>query len=327
MKVVGRDPVPELRDKAAAWAPASLSNLGPGFDVLGIAVNAWGDRIEAIRTEGSGIVIGYAGDSIWTGVTDPGQNTAGVAADRTLKALGRNGGVELIIHKNISPGSGVGSSAASAVAAAWAVNLLFGTQLSKEQLIQAVLEGEAVASGAMHGDNAIPALFGGTAIVSASDPSTYRRLRVDESLQLSIVLPNVQILTRAAREMLPEQVPFRDAMFHSSSLAMLVDSLKDGDWPAVGRYIMDDRIVEPVRSRLLSCYDAVKRAALEAGAYGCAISGSGPAMFAVSEDPERAGSILQAMIEASEAAGIEADGTVTTPDNEGVREWVSPDSA
>lgn len=327
MKSIGRETVSPVNDRAAAWAPASLSNLGPGFDVLGVAIDTWGDRVEAVLTDRPGVSISYAADSVWKGISEPHQNTAGVAAMRTLYALAYEGGIELIISKNIAPGSGVGSSASSAVASAWAVNLLFGRPLTKEDLISAVLAGESVASGSEHGDNVIPSLVGGTVIVSSSHPSNYRRIRLDESLSFSIVLPSVQILTRAAREMLPENVAFIEAVRHSSSLAMLIDALKDGDWRAVGQHIMEDRLIEPLRGRLLSCYNEIKKAALEAGAYGCALSGSGPAMFAISEDSVAADEILRAMIAASEKAGIEASGIVTSPDNEGVREWVIPQIA
>lgn len=327
MKVLGSEPVSVKTDRAAAWAPASLSNLGPGFDVLGIAFDAWGDRVEAVLTDKPGLIISYSTESVWKGVCEPHLNTAGVAASRILDILDYQGGIELIIKKNIAPGSGVGSSASSAVAAAWAINLLFDKPLEKKDLVRAVLAGESIASGSEHGDNVISSLLGGMVIVSSSDPSSYRRIRIDESLTISIVLPSVQILTRAARALLPEMVPFSEAVRHSSSLAMLIDALKDGDWRAVGKHIMQDRMVEPLRGRLLSCYDAIKRAALDAGAYGCALSGSGPAMFAISEDSEESDEILSAMIRACENAGIEATGTVTIPDNDGVREWMTPDIA
>jgi homoserine kinase len=327
LKVVGRDSISVIKQRAAAWAPASISNLGPGFDVLGMAVDAWGDKIEAVLCNRPGVSISYAADSAWTGTTDPIQNTAGVSASKTLQVLGYEDGVEIIIHKNIAPGSGVGSSASSAVAAAWAVNALFGLPLSKQELVDAVLAGETVASGSVHGDNVIPSLFGGTVIVSAADPSVYRRIRVNDDLFISIILPSVQILTRAARAMLPENVPFQNAIRHASSLALLIDALKDGDWAAFGRHIMEDELVEPVRGQLLSCFEDVRGAALSAGAHGCALSGSGPAMFAVSESPDVAETVRSAMSSACEAGGIDATSIVTTANNEGVREWELPEIA
>ncbi len=327
MKVVGQETVSVMKQSASAWAPASLSNLGPGFDILGIAIDAWGDKIEAVLTDRPGISISYAANSAWTGTTDPAQNTAGVAASKTLEVLDYGGGVEIIISKNIAPGSGVGSSASSAVAAAWAVNAIFGLPLTKKDLVDAVLDGETIASGSKHGDNVIPSLFGGSVIVSASDPSQYRHIHVKDDLYITIILPAVQILTRAARAMLPETVTFSRAIRHASSLAMLVDALKDGDWRAFGRFIMEDEIIEPVRGKLLSCFDSIREAALTAGAYGCALSGSGPAMFAVSENENVAESIRKAMFEACDAAGIESTSIVTTPDNKGVREWDQPEIA
>ncbi len=304
---------------AAAWAPASLSNLGPGFDVLGIAIGKWGDRVDARISESGKIRIGYANRSVWSGTTVPDENTAGVSARSVLDRLGWDGGVELLIEKRIVPGSGVGSSAASSVAAAWAVNLLFGTPLAKTQIVDAVLHGESIASGERHGDNALASLFGGIIMVSSENPREYKRIGDGTGLCLSVILPEIQIMTREAREMLPERVPIKDAIHNASKLAFLVHAIGSENWREAGRMIMGDRIIEPVRSRLIPCYNEVRDAAEREGAFGCALSGSGPAMFALSGSVNDANRILEAMKNATLAVNVPSIGMVTETDTLGAR--------
>ena len=295
---------------ASAFGPASLSNLGPGFDALGLAIEGVGDVVEARWSERPGASVeaieGAEGLPL-----EPGKNTAALAAAAVLRRLGSGRGVALRIKKGIRPGSGIGSSAASAVAGAWAANALHGAPLGKEALVEAVLAGEQAASGTRHGDNVLPALFGGLVLVSSTEPERYRRLALPRPLPLALLRPDVQVLTKAARAMLPERVPLRDAVHNASALAFLIDAFHAGDWEAVGRAIMEDRLVEPVRAALLPCYADVRRAALEAGAYGCALSGSGPAMFALAETEAACADVLDAMREACRCTGIASHGRVT----------------
>ena len=228
-----------------------------------------------------------------------------------LRRLEDRRGVTLRVKKGVRPGSGIGSSASSAVAGAWAVNALHGMPLEKEELVEAVLAGEQVASGTRHGDNVLPALFGGLVLVSSTDPARYRRLVLPRPLSIALVQPDVRVLTKAARAMLPAQVPLRDAVHNASALAFLIDAFHAGDWEEVGRAVMQDRLVEPVRATLLPCYQAVRTAALKAGAYGCAISGSGPAMFAVAEDEASCADVLEAMREACRCVGVASHGRLT----------------
>lgn len=310
VRIASGNHTPGLSKPVEAFGPASLSNLGPGFDAIGLAIEGVGDVVEAQWSEPSGVVVdvieGAEGLSL-----EPERNTAAVAARAVLSRLGSERGVRLRICKGIRPGSGVGSSAASAVAGAWAVNVLHGTPLSKDELVEAVLTGEQVASGTRHGDNVLPALFGGLVIVSATEPERYRRLTLPRPLPIALLQPDVQVLTKAARAMLPEQVPLRDAVHNASVLAFLIDAFHAGDWETVGRCIMQDRLIEPVRAKLLPCYDAVREAALEAGAYGCAISGSGPALFALAETDDACAGVLKAMREACRCTGIAAHGRIT----------------
>lgn len=309
----------------SAWGPASLSNLGPGFDTLGLCLHGLGDVVEAWWADEPGVTVQHVGAEVPSGAEDgavplvAARNTAAVAAQAVLRQARVEQGIGLSIRKGIPPGSGLGSSSASAVAGAWAANLLLETPLDKASLVAAVLEGEAVASGSLHGDNVLPSLFGGLVLVSATTPTRYQCLPIPRPLYLAVALPAVAVLTRQARALLPPMVPLRDAVHNASELAFMVAAFLQGDWAAVGQHIMADRLVEPVRAALVPCYDAVRQAALEAGAYGCALSGSGPALFALAESLVQAQTVAAAMGEASQRAGVPARTWATEADFEGAR--------
>lgn len=300
------------------FGPASLSNLGPGFDAIGLCIGGIGDVVEARRSEQPGVRVEEIRGDGGLLPRESSKNTASIAASVVLDQLGVREGMVLRIEKQVPFGSGIGGSAASAVAGAWAANALFGLKLTKEDLVEAVLAGEEIASGGRHGDNVLPALFGGLVLVSSSDPHRYRRIPLLRPLFISIVVPEVQILTKTAREMLPKQVALRDAVHNASELAFLVDAFHSGDWEMVGRCIMSDRLVEPVRATLVPCYQCVRDAAIEAGAFGCALTGSGPAIFAITDTLETAESVRAAMVEASLRQGIPALGLVTEANPDGV---------
>ncbi|WP_412061679.1 homoserine kinase [Rubrivirga sp. IMCC45206] len=296
-----------------AFGPATLSNLGPGFDALGLCITGLGDRVTATRTDAPGVTVDAPGLP-----SDPEKNTAGRAALHVLRKAGAGGGMALSIEKGIPLGSGVGGSSASAVAGAWAANLALGRPFEKADLVGAVLAGEA-AAGAAHGDNVLPALFGGLVVVSPSDPTDYRRIDLPAAPPLAVVLPDVTVLTRDARAALPATVAHGDASAQAAELAFLLRAVLAGDWAEAGRRMMRDRLAEPFRAPLVPVYDAVKQAALDAGAAGCALSGSGPAMVAVCPDGD-APAVLTAMTTASRHAGVGAHGWLATVDPVGVRE-------
>ena len=306
--------------RITVFGPASLSNLGPGFDTMGLCIKGLGDVVEAWLTDTPGVRITLGEGTETVPVpTDPMKNTAARAASVVLKQAATGQGLVLCIRKGIPLGSGVGGSAASAVAGAWAANMLLGLPFEKEDLVEAVLDGEAVASGSRHGDNVLPALFGGLVLTSPTDPAMYRRITLPRALPLAIIIPRIEILTAQARAMLPASVPFRKAIHNAADLAFMVDAFRQGDWRTVGRFMMRDRLVEPVRAGLVPCYEAVRTAAVEVGACGCALTGSGPAMFAVAETRGDAEQALAAMLDACRGAGIEAVGLVTEADAQGVR--------
>ncbi|MEO0557036.1 MAG: homoserine kinase [Bacteroidota bacterium] len=310
-------------DRITVFGPASLSNLGPGFDALGLCITGPGDHIEARVSDTSGVTI-HSASSI---PTDPAKNTAGRAALDVLRRADATIGLELTIHKGIPLGSGIGGSAASAVAAAWAANEVLGRPFTKRQLVGSVLEGEHAASHHYHGDNVLPALFGGLVLVSPSDPTDFRPLVLADPPEIVIVLPRVEVLTRQARAVLPATVLHGDASAQAAELAFLLTALRDGDWESVGRHLMRDRLAEPHRARLVPVYQTIRQAALDAGSWGCALTGSGPAMFALPGASASAKEVLDAMLAASRTGGVDADGWVASVDVEGVRALESPHPA
>ena len=303
----------ELQHTVRVFSPASLSNLGPGFDTVGLALRGLGDVVEARLTNDGRIAV----KSRVPLPLDTESNTAARAARRVLDQAGSSAGLELTIDKGIPLGSGIGGSAASAAAGAWAANLLLGTPFEKIDLVDAVLDGECVASGGMrHGDNALPALMGGIVLTSPADPSDYRCIDVLRPLHLVLLLPKIEILTSEARALLPTEVPFRASVLNASDLAFVLYSLMKGDWERLGPYMMRDRFVEPARAAQVPGYKEVCEAALAMGAHSAALSGSGPAIFAVAPDAARASLICEAMVN---ACPLPTRGVVTEACTEGVR--------
>ena len=308
-----------VRETTTAWAPASVSNLGPGFDCLGMAVQAWGDRVTATRVERPGVSVTFDEASVWKGPTDEHVNTAAVAAASLLRRLDSTAGVHLSILKGIRAGTGLGSSASSAVAGAMATAGLMGADLDKRVILEAALDGEAAASGARHGDNVLPALYGGIVLSPSDDPRTYKRIKPVFDVFLAVVLPDVEVLTKEARDLLPPSVPLADAVRHASRLGLLVHALLAGAATDFGRAIMTDTLIEPLRAELVGPYAAIRSAALRAGAHGVALSGSGPAMFAVCRDADHAKDVAGAMKQACVLEGVSADVRATVPDATGAR--------
>jgi len=307
----------EPRSTATAWAPASVSNLGPGFDALGAALSFAGDTVSVTRTDGGGCVVQFDPLGAWSGPTDPSMNTAALAALRVGELAGYTGGLFIKIRKGLKAGTGLGSSAASSVAAAVAANALFGSLLSPHELINPVMHGESAVSGSPHGDNVLPSLFGGFVLGRSRSPLNHVRIQGWDGLHLAIILPDIQVLTRSAREILPTSISLADAVDHASRLGLLVDALHRQDAQALATLAMSDQLIEPLRASLISVYDVIKQAALDAGALGCALSGSGPAMLAFSDDQEEAELIRQAMETACTTLNVECLTVIDKINNQG----------
>ena len=303
------------------FAPASIANLGPGFDSLGVALEGLGDTIEARRSETPGVrIIEMTGEKEHI-PTDPAMNCAGRAAETVLKQLkgkaAKEAGMDMKLHKGLPQGSGLGSSAASAVGGAVAAHLLFGSALGSNMLLEAALEGEVLASGGRHADNLAASLLGGFTIVRSHEPLDVIRLELPSAMRFVVVLPGMEIETRFARSVLPEMIPLKDAASNWANTAALVAAVAQGKLGDFGRAVVD-RVVEPVRSRLIPGFAEVKRAALEAGAHGCSISGAGPALFAIVA-PDAAEKVALAMQAAFQRHGLPSRHFVCPPDNRGAR--------
>jgi homoserine kinase len=286
-----------------AFAPATVSNLGPGFDCLGLAVEGLGDRVEARRREAPGVeVLEITGDEGRL-PKDPTRNTAAVAAAHLLRVAGVADGVDLRLHKGLPLGSGLGSSGASAVAAAVAVDGALGLGLPPTTLIDAAREAEAVACGTPHPDNVAPSVLGGIVLISSTEPLRVIELPVPDSLWLALYTPGCEVATADARAVLPKQVPLSAAVRQSARLGLLVHALHRDDLALLGEAIADD-IVEPARAGLIPGFLDAKVACLEAGALACSISGAGPTTFALAADETRARAFVEILEEAYTLAKV-----------------------
>jgi len=310
-------------DSVRVFAPASIANLGPGFDCLGVAIDGPGDTLEARLVAGGppGVTIeAITGDSAGIPL-EAGSNCAGRAAQAVLaRATGRgakDAALVLRLHKGLPRGSGLGSSAASAVAGAVAAHLLLGTPLGSNALLEAALEGECVASGGRHADNLAASLLGGFTIVRSHEPLDVVRIEAPAQVRFVVVLPAMELETRHARAILPENVPLKAAIANWANVAAMVAAFARGNAADIGRAVVD-RVVEPARRHLIPGFEEVRRAALDAGAHGCSISGAGPSVFAVAT-AETGAAVAAAMQAAFARHGLESRPFVCAPDNRGAR--------
>jgi homoserine kinase len=305
--------------EATAYAPGSTSNLGPGFDCLGIAFTGKGDHVTARARAASGpadVRVTVAS------VTDPripleaSRNTAAIAASWVLRAHGGPARLELAIEKGLPLAGGMGGSAASAVAGAVAAAAALGTTLGESDLLAAALEAEATVAG-RHLDNVAPSLLGGAVLVTGLDPVRYARVAVDPSLVLVLATPAYGVATAKARAVLPKDVARADAIAQAASLAALLLGLERGDGELV-RSAMVDRIAEPARAPLYPGYPEARAAALQAGAFGVVVSGAGPTVVAVA--PSAVGErVAAALVAGYRTKGIDAVPHTARVDAEGAR--------
>lgn len=289
-----------------AFAPATVSNLGPGFDCLGLALQSLGDRVRARRAEAPGVtLLEVTGDD--GKLPRDATNTAAVAAKQLLDAYAPKAGIELTLAKGLPLGSGLGSSGASAVAAAVAVDAALSLSLPPAVLVDAARAAEAVACGAAHPDNVAPSVVGGIVLIPSLSPLRLVSLPVPRDLWLSVYTPGCSVPTADARAVLPKSVPLSATVTQAARLAQLVHALHQDDLQLLGEAIADD-IVEPARAGLIPGYLDAKAACLEAGALACSISGAGPTTFALSDRQERADALLEILEEQFTLAGVPGSG-------------------
>jgi homoserine kinase len=309
----------EHLESVAAFAPATVSNVACGFDVLGFAVEGPGDEVLACRRGESGVVISALEGDGGRLPRDAGRNTAGVATRALLELVGRTGeGIDLRIHKRMPLASGLGSSAASAVAAVHAVDRLLGLGLPRVELLRCALEGERMACGSAHADNAAPCLYGGFVLVRALEPLDVVELPVPPGLSCALVRPHVEVETRMARGVLGDTVPLKAMVRQCGDLGALVAGLFRGDLALIGR-ALEDHVAEPLRAALVPGFRQVQAAARGAGALGCSLSGSGPSIFALCTSPVDAERVADAMAAALRELAIPADRLTSPVGAPGVR--------
>lgn len=297
-------------------APATTANLGPGFDVFGMALEDPCDKVTLITTSNGIIKIevnGAFSDSI---PLDPGMNTAGVVAEQMLKEFSLKTGIIIKIDKGVPPGVGLGSSAASAAAVAFGLNRMFDLKLDNNQLVRFSAKGEVVSAGFEHADNVSAAIYGGFVIIKSYDPPQIVPLKAPPNLGLCVAVPKVPPThkkTEKARSILPTMVSMDKVRHNVGHAASLAVGFAVGDVMLIGSS-MSDVIVEPARAPMIPGYSFVKDAALKAGACGVAISGAGPSMIAViDENHASLFNVAEAMKDGFKRAGVDAEVFLTRP--------------
>ena len=308
-----------MGEQVTAFAPASIGNVGVGFDMLGLALAGVGDRVSARRCQAPGIsidkVYGIDGEPHPYLSHDPDHNTASIAAKALWNDYGDDAGVELNIYKGVPLQSGMGSSAASAVAAAFAVNALLGTPLPTERLLSFALAGEQYASGGLHADNVAPSLLGGMVFCPKILLPETVRLPVPHGVSAVLVHPELQINTAHARAKLAKGYTMEQWLTQQAYFGGFLTACASNDIDLL-RKTLKDVIIEPQRSSAVPCFDAVREAAEKSGALGVSLSGSGPSIFALCEDGV-AHNIATAMEQACRGLGIECQSFVSPLDAPG----------
>jgi len=302
------------------FAPASIGNIGPGFDLLGMAIADMGDTVTATKMRKLGVTI----SKITGGADGHGgglprrsdQNTAGIAAAAVLSRFNAKEGVDLILHKGVL-GTGLGSSAASAVAATYATNLLFGNKLTRHELIPLAAVAESQVSGGFFLDNIGPSMMGGVTWNHA-DTKEVVRLGVIEDAIVVIAIPAFPLFTRESRKVLPTQITMAQFISNMAYASLMSWAVSKKDVTRFGKSIQD-KVAEPARSPLIKGFDAVKKAALAAGALGVSIAGAGASVFAISDDPKKAKKIGAAMEKGFGQQGVVATIRITSIDRKGAR--------
>ncbi|MDZ7795835.1 MAG: homoserine kinase [Candidatus Marinimicrobia bacterium] len=267
-------------ERISAFAPASIGNVSVGFDCLGLALERPGDivSIETGSQPGAELVEVRGDGGLLPRETA--RNTAGAVVQKMLETLGRSDALAVRLIKNLPLESGLGSSAASSAAAAVAANAFLGYPFSRQELLPFAMEGERIACGAPHADNAAPALLGGITLIRSDDPADIISIPYPDELYCALIHPDIKVATRHARSVLPAAVPREVAIRQSSHLAAFVSALHQSDWELLARSMVDF-IAEPFRKKLLPHFDDIKSAVRGTDALGCGISGSGPSIFAL----------------------------------------------
>jgi homoserine kinase len=300
-----------------AFAPATVANVGCGFDVLGFAIHGLGDFVTAAFSNTRGVSIRSITGEGGKLPLEADKNTAGLAAMALLEELGQKEvGVVLSITKKMPLGSGLGSSAASSVAAIKAVNSLLNDPFTTSELLPFAVEGEMAASGTPHADNVAAALFGGFILVKTHQPPDVIQLPTPKELHCTIIHPKIEIQTKHSRQILKKEVPLQKAVTQWANMGALVAGLYTNDYDLISRSL-HDVIIEPMRAVLIPGFIEMKQAALDSGALGCSISGSGPSLFALSRSEKEAVKIGESMGKVLATIGLDYDLHISGINTEG----------
>lgn len=298
------------------FSPATVSNVACGFDVLGFCLNSIGDEMIVRKTKEKGIRISkIEGFDL---PMDAKSNVAGVAALAMVEQAKPDCGFEIEIYKKIKPGSGIGSSSASASGVVFAINELLGKPYNKSELTQFAMKGEAIASGSEHADNIAPGIFGGFTLVKSLKPLEVLQIPSPKHLYATIIHPQIEIKTSTARAILPKDIPLKDAIIQWANMGSLIHALHTNDYGLIQRSLVDI-IIEPYRAQLIPHYQDVKKEALKAGALGASISGSGPSIFMLSEGLETAKKVEQAIRSVFSKTDIAFETYVSSINVEGIK--------
>ncbi len=302
-------------NKIKVFCPATIANISCGFDVLGLALEAIGDEMIVQKTKEPGIRISkITGQSL---PLETANNVAGVAGLAFLEESNYTGGFEIEIHKKIKAGSGIGSSAASAAGAVWAMNELLDKPFLPIELVKFAMQGEALASGVAHADNVAPALYGGFTLVRSYEPLDVIKVNTPPELYASVIHPQIEVKTSDSRKILKTSISLKDGIKQWGNVGGLVSGLFLEDYDLIGRSLVD-HIIEPIRSILIPGFGEVKSKTMKAGALGTGISGSGPSIFALSRGKETAEKVAEAMRDVYLTIGVDYDVYVSKINSKGM---------
>ena len=302
--------------KVRVFAPASIANMGCGFDIIGLALDDVGDIIEIVQSEGDGLTITNK-----SGVPLPAdieKNVITPVIRKFLEMIGQKAQIDVTVCEKIYPGSGIGSSAASSAAAAYGMNELYGCPLTEEEVVLCAMEGENLASGGYHADNAAPAVMGGIILIRGYEPLDVVKISVPGNFYCSVVHPHIVVTTKEAREILPKEVPLHNAIRQWGNVGGLVAGLFTSDIGLVGRS-MQDVVAEPYRKQFIPGFDELRKKVLDAGALAMNISGSGPSVFALSDHKDKAEAAGRIMKEHFDSRGIGNEVYVVKVSNKGAK--------
>lgn len=298
------------------FSPATVANVSCGFDVLGFCLDDIGDEMIIRKTDKKRIhIIKIEGYDL---PFETEKNVAGVSALALYNDAKPNCGFEIEIYKNIKPGSGIGSSSASASGSVFAINELLGRPYNKTQLTNFAMKGEALASGCEHADNIAPAIFGGFTLVKSLSPLEVLQLPTPSELYATIIHPQIEIKTSEARAILPKEIPLKNAILQWANVGSLVHALHTNDYELIRRSLVDV-VIEPYRSQLIPYFKEVKTMALNSGALGCGISGSGPSIFVLSKGKAIAQEAKKAISEVYSKTNIPFETYVSKINIQGIR--------